>query len=261
MRVAVVGHVEWVEFVRVADVPAAGEIVHATERWEEPAGGGAVAAAELVRLGAETQLITALGDDELGRRALEGLEALGIRVRAQIRAEPTRRAVTLVDGRGERTIVVLGGKLVPRGPLDGLDAVDAAYFVSGDREALASARAAPVLVATARELETLKGSGVRLDALVGSGEDAGERYEPGDLEPPPTTVVTTHGGRGALIDGSHQVAAAPIPGELADTYGCGDCFAAGFTFALARGDDPRAAALLAAQSGAQALTRRGAHGP
>ena len=42
MSVAVVGHVEWVEFVRVDHVPAPGEIVHSLETWEEAAGGGAV---------------------------------------------------------------------------------------------------------------------------------------------------------------------------------------------------------------------------
>jgi ribokinase len=40
MRVAVVGHVEWVEFARVERVPRPGEIVHALETWEEPAGAG-----------------------------------------------------------------------------------------------------------------------------------------------------------------------------------------------------------------------------
>ena len=39
---AVVGHVEWVEFARVERVPRAGEIAHAEARLEEPAGGGAV---------------------------------------------------------------------------------------------------------------------------------------------------------------------------------------------------------------------------
>ena len=42
MRLAVVGHVEWVEFARVETVPRPGEIAHAHETWEEPAGGGAV---------------------------------------------------------------------------------------------------------------------------------------------------------------------------------------------------------------------------
>ena len=40
VRIVVVGHVEWVEFARVDHVPQAGEIVHATETWEEAADGG-----------------------------------------------------------------------------------------------------------------------------------------------------------------------------------------------------------------------------
>src|SRR6266436_1935563 len=33
------GHVEWIEFARVVRLPAAGEIVHASDAWEEPGGG------------------------------------------------------------------------------------------------------------------------------------------------------------------------------------------------------------------------------
>ena len=33
MRVAVVGHVEWIEFGRVDHVPPPGEIVHVWEDW------------------------------------------------------------------------------------------------------------------------------------------------------------------------------------------------------------------------------------
>src|SRR3712207_7677282 len=48
-----------------------------------------------------------------------------------------------------------------------------------------------VLVATARELQTLQVAGVGLDALVASGEDEAERYHAGDLDPPPKLVVST----------------------------------------------------------------------
>jgi ribokinase len=44
MKLAVVGHVEWIEFLRVESVPRPGDIVGARETWEEPAGGGGVAA-------------------------------------------------------------------------------------------------------------------------------------------------------------------------------------------------------------------------
>ena len=50
LKVAVVGHVEWVQFARVPHVPRAGEIIHARDTFEEPAGGGAVAAVQLARL-------------------------------------------------------------------------------------------------------------------------------------------------------------------------------------------------------------------
>jgi ribokinase len=262
MTVAVVGHVEWVEFARVEAVPRAGEIAHAYETWEEPAGGGAVAAVQLAKLAASCQLYTALGADELGRRSRADLTRLGVDVRAVPEAEPTRRAFTFVDDGGERTITVLGEKLRPRGgdsrlPWHELAGADAVYFVSGDGDALHHARLARVLVATARELATLREAQVELDALVGSGEDDGELYKPGDLEPPPRVVVTTSGPLGGWVQPGGPFRPAPLPGPIADAYGCGDSFAAGLTFALARGDSVEAAVALAARCGAAVMTGRG----
>src|SRR2546423_15514783 len=73
VRVAVVGHVEWVEFVRGDHVPVAGEIVHATDSFQEPAGGGAVAAVQLARMAGSSILLTALGSDDLEERSRERL--------------------------------------------------------------------------------------------------------------------------------------------------------------------------------------------
>ena len=262
MRVAVVGHVEWVEFARVESVPRAGEIVHALETWQEPAGGGAVAAAQLARLAGSCLFFTALGADELGRRSRSELTELGIDVRAIPDPEPTRRAFTYVDETGERTITVLDQKLRPRGgdsrlPWRELVGLDAVYFVSGDAEALHHARLARVLVATARELPTLREAGVQLDALVGSGDDEGELYRPGELEPPPHVVVTTSGGLGGWVQPGGPFRPAPLPGTIVDAYGCGDSFAAGLTFALGRGDSVDEAVGLGARCGAAVMTGRG----
>jgi ribokinase len=262
MRVAVVGHVEWVEFARVDAVPRPGEIVHALETWEEPAGGGAVAAAQLARLAGSCLFFTALGADELGRRSRAELSKLGIDVRGIPDAEPTRRAFTYVDDSGERTITVLGEKLRPRGgdsrlPWRELAGLDAVYFVSGDADALHHARLARVLVATARELATLREAAVELDVLVGSGEDEGELYRPGELDPAPGVVVTTAGGLGGWVQPGGPFRPAPVPGTVVDAYGCGDCFAAGLTFALARGDSMEDAIALAARCGAAVMTGRG----
>jgi len=264
MQVAVVGHVEWVEFARVEHMPGAGEIVHALETWEEPAGGGAVAAVQLANLGGSCLLFTALADDELGRRSREELESRGVTVHAGHAPGTQRRALTHVDENGERTITVLGDKLLPSGedgslPWEELRRSDAVYFVSGDVAALRAARHCPVLVATARELVTLRRAAVEVDVLVGSGEDAAERFESGELEPEPRIVVTTAGALGGWIRPGGPFRAAPLPGPVSDAYGCGDCFAAGLTYGLARGKPLDEAVALGARCGATVLTGRGAY--
>jgi ribokinase len=268
VRCAVVGHVEWVDFVPVERVPEAGEILTTNPHWAEPAGGGSVAAAELLRLGAETIFFTAVGEDELGRRAEEALRQHGLRLEVAVRAAPQRRALTYLDSQGERTITVLGEKLHPLGadPLawEELDGTDGVYFTAGDEAALRQARRARVLVATARELPTLRSAGVQLDALVHSARDPAERYEPGELDPAPKLVVSTEGSDGGryVADGREgRWEPAPFPGPLADAYGAGDSFAAGLTFALSRGLAPQEAVELAAASASRAMTRHGAaHG-
>jgi len=262
MRVAVVGHIEWIEFIRVESVPLSGQIVRAVETWEEPGGGGAVAAAQLARLAGSCSFFTALGSDELGRRSRAELSNLGVEVRAIPETEPTRRAFTYIDDTGERTITVLNEKLRPRGgdsrlPWRELAGMDGVFFVSGDAEALHHCRTARVLVATSRELATIQEAGVELDALVGSGEDEAELYHPGDLNPAPKVAVTTAGGLGGWLQPGGPFRPAPLPAQVVDTYGAGDCFAAGLTFALARGDALEDAVALAARCGAAVMTGRG----
>lgn len=263
MRIAVVGHVEWVEFVRVERVPEPGDIIHATETWEEPGGGGAVAAVELARLGAEVTLFTVLGADRLGESARLRLAELGVRLATTPSPEPQRRAVTFVDETGERAITVLGDKLRPSGedgdlPWEEIARADAVYFVSGDPAAVRQARRSKLLVATARELPTLQSGAVELDVLVASGQDEAERYHPGDLDPEPRLVVTTAGGLGGWAQPGGPYRPAAPQGEFEDTYGAGDCFAAGLTYAFAEGQTLEDALAFAAERGAGALTRRGA---
>ena len=263
MNLAVVGHVEWVEFARVDHVPEPGEIVHALETWEEPAGGGAVAAVQLANLNGSARLFTSLGDDELGRRAREELEGRGVTVHAAHSTDPQRRAFTYVDIGGERTITVLGRKLIPSGedgslPWEELVACEGVFFVSGDLAAVRAARRSRLLVASARELTTLRQAEEQVDVIVGSGADSGERFE-GELEPAPSYVVTTSGSLGGWVRPGGPFRAAPLPGPIQDAYGCGDCFAAGLTYALAEGRTMDDAVAFGARCGAAVLTGRGAY--
>src|SRR4051794_40897421 len=265
MNVGVVGHVEWIEFARVERVPVAGEIVHAQEAWEEPGGGGAVAAVQLVKLAGEATFFTALGDDELGHRARRELEALGVRMEAAFRPEPQRRGFVYVDAGAERTITVIGDRMGPRAadslPWDELSSFDAVYLTAGDRAAVRAARAARTLVAAARGLEALIEAGVELDVLVASSSDEGERYERGQLDPEPGVVVRTAGASGGAWERAGgergRYEATPLPGPPADSYGCGDSFASGLTYALGANMSLEESLHVAARCGAACLTGRG----
>jgi ribokinase len=264
-RVAVVGHVEWIELVRVDHVPRAGEIVHARERLEFPGGGGAIVAVALARLAGGCVLFTALGDDDIGHRAFDELSALGVRVEGTFRPEPQRRGFVHVDDAHERTITIIGDRMGPSAddPLDWgeIDTIDGVYFTAGDDGALGLARRAEILVATSRVFDQLVRTGVALDALVGSARDRGEPYVPGMLDPEPRLVVRTEGEHGgiATTTGSPpwRFDAAPVPGPGVDAYGCGDSFAAGLTFGLASGMSDADAIGLAARCGAACLTGLG----
>jgi ribokinase len=265
MRVAVVGHVEWIEFARVERVPNAGEIVHASETWEVAAGGGAVAAVQLARLAGECAFLTALGDDALGHAAKRELEGLGVRVEPAWRTEPQRRGFVYLDAQGERTITVMGARSGPLAsdplPWPELQDMDAVYLTAGDPDAVHAARKARRLVATVRAIESLAPAQVRVDALVASAEDEGERYESGDMDPPPALIARTDGAAGGTLTGADGTSlswdAAPLPGPAVDAYGAGDSFAAGLTYALADDRSPGEAVAFGARCGAACMTGRG----
>src|SRR4051794_3589329 len=263
-RVAVVGHVEWIEFARVPRVPHPGEIVHASEWWEEVGGGGAVAAVQIAKLAGECDFFTALATDELGRRARERLAELGVSVFAAPRAGEQRRGYVYLDSDGERTITILGERIVPHGeddlPWERLDGADAVYFTGGDVAALHQARRARRLIATPRAFDTLREADVKLDALVRSAKDPGEQQAEDQLDPPPELVVSTAGKEGGEWVGkdhrrNHWQAAA-LPGPRRDSYGAGDSFAAGLTYALGAGMEPPDALQVAARCGAHKMAGR-----
>jgi ribokinase len=260
-RVAVVGHVEWVEFLSVPRFPRRGEVIPAAHGFVRAGGGGSVAAVMLAELGAEVDFFCALGDDVSGHAALAELEQRGVRVHVAWRDQPTRRAVTLLEPGGERTIITLGERLEPRGADElewgRLDEVDGVYFTAGDSGALAHARRAGVLVASPRARSVLETETV--DAIVFSESDPDESAWAERAAPHARLLVATEGDRGGRWWGASEGrwAAVPLPGPPRDAYGCGDSFAAAFTLGLGRGGTIADAAALGAQAGAVALTRVG----
>jgi ribokinase len=263
-RVAVVGHTEWVDFAVVPRLPRQGEILDARSSWDEAAGGGAVAAVQIAKLCGGALFLTALARDHLGKRTAEQLAELDVSIHAAPRDGTHRRAFVFLDDDGERTITVMGERMAPHGddplPWDRLDGCGGVYFTGGDAGALAEARRASFIVATPRAGDALRESGVPIDVLVRSGDDAGEADDPALFDPPPRTVVTTlgaHGGRWDGAAGSGTWQPLPMPGERVDAYGAGDSFAAGITAGLAAGMDIAGAVELGARCGVSNLTGRG----
>jgi ribokinase len=264
-RIAVIGHVEWVLQARSRTPLERGAIVQLYDTFDEPGGGGGVAARALPSLCAETRFITALGNDAAASAAERVLERAGCELRVARRAQPQNRVTTISDPDGERTILVHGPNAHPTldDPLDWdeLAAFDGVFYTGDDPRTVVAARQSPVLVVTARRLESVVASGVQVDVLAGSANDHAERYDVADLPVRPRLCVWTegsHGGRYLADDGSAgRWDAVEPPGPMVDAYGAGDVFMAALTLALARGSERDAALAQAARAASAQLTRRG----
>ena len=264
---AVVGHIESVEFLAVDRWPQPGCISHAQQRLEEPAGAGAVIAVQLAQLlDRPVHFFTALGRDSVGEACVQRLQEKGVEVHVAWRDGPTRRGISLVDGvgdgSGDRAITVIGDRLTPvlsdPLPWDVLQQCDGAFITAADAALVQAARSVPVLAATPRVgLAVLESAGVQIDALIGSGLDPAELFAPGDLVPSPRVQISTEGAAGGLISTGQRYSASALPGPFVETYGCGDSFAAGVFAGLAAQWPLKTAIQLGCQLGAACATRFG----
>lgn len=265
LTLAVVGHVEVVTFLRVAEIPPAGAICMAREGMEVPAGGGAVVAVQMARLtGRPVAFFTALGRDRAGEQAASDLEALGLELHVAWRDAPTRKGVTWVDDQGERTITVLGERIMPCAddplPWEQLEGADGVFVTATDGAGLRLARRSRLLAATPRvRWPVLLESGVRLDALVGSALDPAEAL-PADQESLPAlhTISTEAAAGSTALPGRRRFGAPQLTAPVVDAYGAGDSFAAGLTTGLAAGWSLEQAISLGSHCGAACL---GGFGP
>lgn len=253
-RIAVVGHAQHVTLAAIPGLPAPGDILHLESPTWMAGGGGAITFFQLVRSPAEIHFFTAVGDDEAGRAVEAALAASGATIHAARRPGPHSRDLVVVTPDGERTIVVMQPPLQARIddplPWDVFATCDAVFFTGQDPAVLRAARAARLLVVTARRAAVVAEAGVAVDAVVGSQNDP--RESANTYPVPPRALVLTNGGGDGRIDtpaGSEPFRAAPSPRRLVGSYGAGDSFAGALTWYLVAG--------LALKN---ACERAGAHG-
>jgi ribokinase len=260
LRIAVIGHAEHVTVGRVPALPGAGEIAHLHDAVRLAGGGGAIALAQLANGPVEAHLFTALGNDDAAREVSELLTHSRATVHAARRNEPHTRDVVLVPPDGDRTIVVIGEPLHPRRtdplPWELLARCDAAYFTAQDPAALEAARAARLLVVTARRRSALIASSVRADLVIGSADDPRERSTLDDYPVRPGALVLTEGARGGRIITASGEARFPAPQTSPSgggAYGAGDSFAGALVYYAALGLPLLDACTRAAMHGAAVL--------
>jgi ribokinase len=258
-------------------------------------GGGSAAntAAWLVRAGLPTTFVGRVGDDALGRRALDELTATGVDLAVSIDpVRPTGTCIVLVDVDGERTMVPsaganagLGDVAVPAElfePQSLLHLSGYALFAAGSRpaalEALALARAAgcPISVDTA-SAAPLAGIGpdlflcwVGADVLLFANRDEAQVLTRSAYPAAAALAlgrrcgeaIVKCGADAAVWSDGADVIEVPVAESLAiDTTGAGDAFAAGVLAARVAGGDVRAALGAGHALAAHAITHIGGRPP
>ena len=264
LKLAVIGHVEWVTFLNVDQIPIAGHISHAKDSFEEAAGGAAVAAVQMAKLiNGPVDLITSLGNDALGKKCYERLTKLGLNLYVAWREKPTRKGISLISKDGERAITVIGERLQPIGtdnlPWSQMKDYDGVFLTATDKEGVRLARKAKFLTATPRTgKETLINSKVKLNALIGSGLDPDEKINYEELILKPDIYIATEGKSGGIIypEKNKYKSIKPSSQEI-DSYGCGDCFAGAVTTSLSAKLSLDKAIKIGAYCGAECSTRYG----
>jgi ribokinase len=247
-------------------LPRPGETVGGARLARHPGGKGANQALAARRLGAEVQLVGAVGADDMADEALKLLQSGGVDLSqvAHVNGETTGVALIAVDATsGENLIVVCPGANHVLRPDDVADLP--IEHMMGVLEV-----PVPVLLAAAEKATgfvslnlapamTIPDQLMTMADLLSVNETEAETY--GDrLMTCGALVAVSLGAEGAVLykDGKEIARAAPPKVRVVDTVGAGDTFTAALTVALIEGKSPQDALAFAVTAGALACTRPGA---
>ena len=286
-RVACLGvHIVDVLARPIASPPLAGGRHMVDEVRITAAGTAAGTSVDLAKLGIETVVLGAIGDDELGELLVQMLDRHGVDTTRLVRKQDDRTSVSilLIGDDGERQVVVRLPGANSHLSLDDVDfdaIAEADLLHVGGVDVLGKFAGAPLreVMAFARS----HGVPTSLDVLGPCDERIAERLAPalrdadyflpnadqltgmtGCSEPAEAAaalrrlgvgcVVATLGADGSLVSSDRGDAFLPafdVP--VLDTTGCGDAFAAGFIVGVLSGRDEQSAAWLGTAAAAQVV--------
>ena len=251
--VCVVGSANVDLVARCERLPRPGETVSGAAFSRVPGGKGANQALAAARLGAEVQLVAAVGSDPFAEEALALLEASGVELALQRPDAPTGVALILVDASGENAIAVAPGANALLGgfELPAADAVICQLEIPDEAVVAAWEQASGLFCLNAAPARRVA---VDADLTVVN------RYELEVLQRRDGLVALTLGAEGAvLLDGCDEIARATPPRvDAVDGTGAGDAFTACLVVSLVEGREPGEALTRACAAGAIAASRHGA---
>ena len=285
-KILVVGSLNVDMVVRVPHMPAAGETILAEKADTVPGGKGANQAYAAGKLGAQTIMFGAVGNDRYAEIEKKSLQSAGVDVsRLIVRADcDTGLAWITVNDEGDNSIVVVSGAnktLSEKDIADNDDLLHSCDIVLCQMEipvqtVLCAARRAKELGKTVildpapvpkdfpAELYTyvdiIKPNETELSLLTGA---ASSDYEKGaDIlrSRGVKNVIVTLGGAGAFVnsetEGKHMLTVRPVP--VVDTTAAGDSFTAALAVRLASGSSLLQAVRYANEVATIVVTRKGA---
>ncbi len=257
----VLGSINLDLIVRVKALPKAGETVTGGDYTALPGGKGANVAVVAKRLGAETEIMAAVGNDAYAAQALENLKREGVYLDAVRRVEAhTGLAFITVSEDGENQIAVASGANAAYAPSDVPKLCSDVLITQFEIPAavieaalegytgFVAVNASPVRGGVEAILQ-------RADLIiVNEGEAA--HY---DLAAHEGLVAVTLGAKGAELRKNGDLIAKAVPPkvDVVDTTGAGDAFAAALTVALAEKQTPQEALDFACAVGALTTTKLG----
>jgi ribokinase len=284
-RIVVVGSSNTDLTMTCSELPKRGQTVLGGDIYRAGGGKGANQAVAAARAGAQVTMVAAVGDDDFGRAATEGLRGEKIDTRhVRVKKGKTSGAALILveEGSGDNLIGVSAGANAELTPAD----VDKAAPAIRKADLLLLQLEIPIpAAARAAEIASKAGAKVLLNPapvqshplprkfmanvdylvpnqgelvrLAGKASErmAAERLFRAGME----ALVVTLGPKGARVITHEGIE--PVPGfrvRAIDTVGAGDCFCGYLATGLAEGKSLADAALLASAAAAISVTHRGA---
>ncbi|MFC5531484.1 ribokinase [Cohnella yongneupensis] len=287
-KIAVIGSLNMDIVVEVDTPPQAGETKFGSSVRFVPGGKGANQAYALAKLGANTTMVGAVGQDAFGDQIIGAMRQAGVHMDSvkRVAEAPTGVASILLAEQDNRIIVIPGanGLCMPSDVDANIDVIANADVVLVQLEipmetVIHAVRAAKRLGKTVivnpaparalpetllREIDYLTPNQIELGVVggnVAAEEDVVEAMR-GLQRQGVRNVVTTLGAKGcAFVDENGESGfVAGYKVDVVDTTGAGDAFNAGLAYAIASGSELPDAVRFAGKVAALSVTKFGAQG-